>query len=167
MNNQTVTAEYLQELQLKISKARKSFTKLMNEHEKLEKEIELLKNTIQLDYLFERNGCKYNEKSSSDIKRDAELKEILSQHAQYQEKTLELDKYKRDKRKSADELSDLETELKVALNIFEDNRHKANRAALQGLNEQQGSNHAENLKALTVETLKESVSNSFYADLGI
>lgn len=162
-----VTKESLERLRSDLSKARKDLTKFMNDHDEVERDLKISKNSLFLDYALKRNGLKFE--GTNDKIREAELEEILLGRPDYQEKTTRLEYLKRQKREAADHVSDLETQLKTDLSTFEDERAKANRAILAEVLQSEVS-HPTPIKTKSVEvavdTARESVQARFYDDLG-
>lgn len=128
MPGQPVTSESLRELHGQLSKARKEVTRLINEHEKAVEAETMYRNTVELDFVLNQNGRSY--KGSNADKRKLELEDALNNDEQYKTLANTVERIKREKRAAADTLNDLETKLKIDLDIFEDDRHKANRALL-------------------------------------
>ena len=177
--SQPITAETLQDLQAKISKARKSLTKLLNDHDKATYDLDLFENNLFLDFVLKRNEREFH--GSNDTIRKAELTEAQESIPEWREKSATVEKLKRDKRKAGDDLADLESQFKIDLAVFEDTRHKANRAVLGDLlrmpapvlvsrptdpTETQPNPVAAAAVTVAVETVQEAVAQSFYEDLG-
>jgi len=171
-----VTSESLRELQAKLGKARREVTRLINEHEKAVESETLYRNTVELDFVLNQNGRSY--KGSNADKRKLELEEALNGDPEYQKLASVVDRIKREKRAAADNLSDFEIQLKIDLDIFEDDRHKANREVLMEATRVLGGlppkssipevNHANPVVAvaqavqeLAINTATESISQSF------
>jgi len=176
---QPVTSESLRELQASLVKARREVTRLLNEHEKAVEAETLYRNSVELDFVLSQNGRSY--KGSNADKRKLELEDALNNDDEYLKLAAAVDRIKRDKRDAADNLSNLETQLKIDLDIFEDDRHKANRAILMDVTKVLGTpikgpvpeiTMANPVTAVTavaselaVQTAMESVSQSFLDDL--
>lgn len=156
-----VTADSLRSLQSSLNKARRNLSNVFIKIEALEKELEQYENLVFLNFIYKRNNCEF--KGKNENTRQIEIKEYLSEKTEYTDKKEQLEYLQVKKRELQDDLSDLETQLRISLAIFEHDRSKANRAILAKVIEVRAITPPEVTAA--VEELSEPPLSSFYSEI--
>jgi predicted nucleic acid-binding Zn-ribbon protein len=156
-----ITADSLRSLQSSLNKARRNLSNVFVKIEALEKDLDQYENLVFLNFIYKRNNCEF--KGKNENTRQAEIKEYLAEKTDYTDKKDQLEYLHVRKRELQDDLSDLETQLRINLAIFENDRSRANRSILARVIETRSITPPEITAA--VEELSEPPLSSFYSEI--